>query len=143
VPRECEGCGTTFVVSHTYRANRNRQRFCSTNCGAAFRQRERRRASRSACVDCGTEVRRAGAERCSDCYRRWWRGTPEGRARRRAANIAYAKRNPEKRRQWVHTYLERIGWRVPDLQALRAAINAVDAAVAQAEGRRRLRGSGQ
>ena len=93
---------------------------------------------------CGKPGRFGGrGKECAACYQREYRTRPGKREAHRRAVIAYTKRNPEKRRKWVHAYLERIGWRVPDFQALRAAINAVDAAVAQAEGRSRLRGSGQ
>jgi hypothetical protein len=78
------------------------------------------------------------AERCAR-----YRATERGRERTIAANKAYNARNPDKRRRWVHTYLERIGVRVPDLQSLRRAINNLEAVLAYATGRARVRKSGE
>lgn len=94
------------------------------------------------CDDCGRTNKRGGRW-CSACYQRRYRQRPEAYARHKARVAAYQRRNYRKWREWQYRWRERVGWRVPDLQALRAAINAVEAAVAQAEGRSRLRSSSQ
>lgn len=96
----------------------------------------------SKCEDCARPNKRGGRW-CSACYQRRYRQNPANRERHRRAVGEYQRRNYAKWLQWQYRWRERVGWRVPDLQALRAAINAVDAAVAEAEGRRRIRGSGK
>ncbi len=94
------------------------------------------------CTDCGRPAR-VGGRQCAACYQRRYRTDPARRARHREAVKAYTKRNPAKRRRWVRTYQARVGLYVPDLQALRAAIKRLDAAVAIASERASLRGTGE
>lgn len=94
------------------------------------------------CDDCGRENRRGGRY-CSACYQRRYRQRPEVYAAHKRRVAEYQRRHYRKWLVWEYRWRERVGWRVPDLQALRAAINAVESAVAEAEGRRRLRGPGQ
>jgi hypothetical protein len=91
---------------------------------------------------CGKQARQGGRQ-CAACYQREYRQRPGKREAHRRSVAAYQRRNYDRWLVWQYRWRERVGWRVPDLQALRAAINAIDAAVAQAEGRSRLRGSGQ
>ena len=98
-----------------------------------------------ACRDCDREDARTrfGGRQCARCYMRAYRKDPEKAAKHRAAVIAYTKRNPDKRRRWVRTWKERIGWYVPDLQDLRRAIKRLDRAVVYAERREGLRITGE
>ena len=83
------------------------------------------------CTDCGRPAR-AGGRQCARCYQRRYRATPEGKRRHNDAVIRYNRRNPAKRRVWVHRYWQRIGLRVPELQDLRRAIKRLDASIQQA-----------
>jgi hypothetical protein len=86
------------------------------------------------CADCARPAR-PGGTRCHRCYQRLYRASPEGRQRHNAAVARYNARNPDKRRQWVRTYRQRVGLHVPDLIDLRRAIKRLDAAVATAQER--------
>lgn len=139
----CEGCGEPFTVTDYHF---NRQRFCTSQCGAAFRWRTRRRdhpglgaepMARS-CA-CGRPIG-PRAPRCRTCYNRdVYRAKPDARARHRRAVIEYGQRVPEKRWLWARRWRQRVGLWVPDLNTLRHAISAVEDATQRA----RVRGAGE
>lgn len=95
------------------------------------------------CPNCGREHKRSKNGPCPACYAQTYRSTVIGHDRTLLANARYAKRNPAKHLVWRHRYEERIGKRVPDLQALRRALKRLDAAVEVATERASVRGAGE
>jgi predicted RNA-binding Zn-ribbon protein involved in translation (DUF1610 family) len=100
------------------------------------------RTAEHVCPEC---ERRHGAKtyRCHACRLRAYRKTESGRQATIRANLAYAKRNPDKVRVWRRNYQIRIGRIVPDLTELRRAIKSLDAIVEAAAEREGIRGSDQ
>ena len=94
------------------------------------------------CSDCGRPAR-VGGRQCARCYQRRYRSTEEGKRRHNDAITRYNARNPDKHRLWSRRWQQRTGRWSPDLQAVRAAINALDAALAFAAVRNGVRSSGQ
>jgi len=94
------------------------------------------------CEQCGCDKKRGG-RLCARCYAAQYRTTPRGYERTVAANAAYIARNPDKRRRWVHNWQESVGIRVPALQSLRRALDALDQAISEAEQRSGVRSAGE
>lgn len=75
---------------------------------------------------------------------REYRKTETGRKKSLEAIIRYEKRNPEKRRKWVHTWQDRVSARSPrELIALRRSIKRLEKALADAQKRARIGAAGK
>jgi hypothetical protein len=122
-------------------ACRKRHRCGKNLCPTCHNRDYQRRRVIRPCTVCGKPNKRGGPT-CAWCYQKKYRKDPVARKRQNRSNMEYAKRNPEKRKVWVQNWRYRVGWYVPDLQALRAAVKRLDRALASAEERTRLRGAG-
>lgn len=87
------------------------------------------------CPSCGRPHRRSKTGPCSRCYQRKYRQDPEKRRKHREAVKRYSKKHPEKRKQWVRRWQERIGLRCDDLRELQRATRRLEKALAQAKHR--------
>lgn len=95
------------------------------------------------CPKCGGPNNRSARSGCSACYQQAYRADPEKYALHKERVSAYQKRNYRKWRKWSYIWRERVGIRVPDLQALRKASKRLEQAVADASDRERSRHTSQ